>query len=288
MKTNTKKIGMLVLALLLMLIGAGITATTASAKAIGEDYTIMGFNAGWVLIGIGVALALLFGNKILKMPKAVGLKPMATFVALLLVIGFAMVFVQGPAATTGEITGLPNINFDIEASAVTTDGSYYPDTTYDEDSGLFTVPFKANTTGSNLSEHGDNSTYGDDPRMNFTIKAELNDDSDDDDLAIIYFEIVNPTLYVASDADNYVLTKTNDKHQATWTDQDGNTNTVSGWTSGGIEETFTVTLDLDLYEAGLVNAEVFDPVVMNIKFHNKANTWSETFQVQFVCTESYS
>jgi len=282
-----KKIGMLVLAVMLILIGAGITATTASAKAIGEDYTIMGFNAGWVLIGIGVAIALLFGSKLLKMPKAIGMKPLAGFIALVLVIGFAMVFVQGPAPVA-DVTGLTGITFDVEASAVTTDGSYYPDTTYDEDSGLFTVPFKANTTGDNLSEHGDNSTYSDDPRLNFTIKAELPDEATDNDLAIVYFEVVNPTLYVASDADNYVLTKTNDKHQATWTDQDGNTNTVSGWTSGGVEETFTVTLDLDLYEAGLVNAGVFDPYVMNIKFHNKANTWSETFQIQFVCTESYS
>ena len=171
---------------------------------------------------------------------------------------------------------------------MTTAGTYYPDTTFDEASGLFTVPYKANTTSDLLQEHGDNSSYSDDPRINFSIKTDFPDDADDQDLAIIYFEVVNPALYTESDQDKYVLVKSVDVHQAIWTDQDSGTSTISGWTSGGIEETLTLDLDLELFETGLAQADVFDGVVMNIKFHNKANTWSETFQIQFICTEHWT
>ena len=283
MKKIHKIIGMLLVAILTI----GASAITASAKAIGSDYTIWGFNAGWVLIGIGIVVGLLFWSKLVKMPKSIGLKPVAGIIACMLVVGFAMVFVETPAPSA-EITGLADLTFDIEASATTTDGSYYPDTTFDEASGLFTVPYKANTTSDLLHEHGDNSSYGDDPRLSFSIKADFPDDACDDDLAIIYFEVTNPDLYVESDADNYVLVKSDDKHQATWTDQDGATSTISGWTSGGIEETLNLTVDLELYETGLAQADVFDGVVMNIKFHNKANTWSESYQIAFICTESWA
>lgn len=284
---NMKKISKILGVLLLIWVALGAVVNTVCAKAIGADYTIWGFNAGWVLIGVAVIIGLLFWAKVLKMPKSVGIKPLAFIVAILLCAGFLMVFVETPTPSA-SVSGLADMTFNIEASAVTTAGSYYPDTTFDEGSGLFTIPYKANSTSGGLYEHGDNSSYGDDPRLNFSIKGDFPENADDDDLAIIYFEVVNPALYVGSDADNYVLVKTNDKHQATWTDQDGATNTISGWTSGGIEETFTVTLDLELYEAGLATASVFDPEVMNIKFHNKANTWSESFQISFVCSETWT
>lgn len=283
MKRKMNILGMLSM----IALAVGASAVTVSAKAIGAGYKIFGFEAGWILVGVSVVLILMFASKIIKMPKSIGIKPVAFIIAVMLIAGLAMVFVETPTPTAST-TGLADLEFDIEASAITTQGSYYPDTTFDEASGLFTIPYKCNTTSDLLYEHGDNSSYSDDPRLNFSIKADFPDDADDDDLAIIYFEVVNPDLYTESDPDNYVLVKTDDKHQAIWTDQDGGENTISGWTTGGIEETLTVTLDLELYETGLAQADVFDGVVMNIKFHNKANTWSETFQVNFVCTENWA
>lgn len=261
--------------------------STVCAKALGDGYEIMGYNAGWIFIILGIGLVLLFATKMIKIPKSIGVKFISGIVAVILIIGVAMVFVETPSAPTGDVTGLADLEFDIEATAVTTAGSYYPDTEYDEGAHLFTIPYRTNSTANTLYEQGDNSSYGDDPRLNFTIKADFPADATDNDLAIIYFEVVNPTLYVASDADNYVLTKTDDLHQATWTDQDSGTATVSGWTSGGIEETLTLNLDLELYEAGLSEADVFDPIVLNLKFSNQAGTWSETFQIQFICTDTW-
>lgn len=283
MKKTQKILGMLIV----FLLAIGASAITASAKAIGEDYTILGMNAGWVLIIVGVVLGLLFASKLLQMPKSIGLKPVAIIVALMLAIGIAMVAVQTPTITA-DVTGLANMEFSIEASAVTTAGSYYPDTTYNEASGTFLVPYGCNTTSDLLFEAGDNSSYTDDPRLNFSIKADFPDNADDDDLAIIYFEVVNPALYTESDADNYVLVKTDDEHQAVWTDQDGGTNTISGWTSGGIEETLILSLDLELYETGLAQADEYDQNVLSIRFHNKANTWSETFTVSFLNQHAFT
>ena len=274
------------MALLLVLVMLEAVVASVSAKAIGEDYSIFGYNAGWVLIIVGIGVGLLFASKIVKMPKSVGIKPVATMVAIVLVAGLVMVAVETPAPVA-DVTGLANVEFTIDAAALTTDGTYYPDTTFDDSSNLFTVPYKANTTSDLIQEHGDNSTYTDDPYLNFTIRVDLPDDADDNDLAQIYFEVVNPTLFVGSDADNYVLTKTGDIHQAIWTDQDGATSDIKGWTNGGIEDAFYATLQLDLYQTGLAQADVFDPVVLNIKFHNKANTFSESFTVQFVCSETW-
>jgi len=283
MKKTQKVVGMLVVFLLAL----GASAITASAKAIGADYTIFGYNAGWVLVIIGVAIGILFASKMLQMPKSIGLKPIVVIVALTLVGGLMMVFVETPAPTA-EISGLSDLEFDIEGSAITTAGSYYPDTSFDDSSGQFLVPYGCNTTSDLLFEADDNSSYSDDPRLSFTIKTDLPADADDTDLAIIYFEVTNPTLYTESDADNFVLTKTDDIHQATWTDQDGATNNISGWTSGGIEETLTLTLDLNLYETGLAQADEYDANVLNIKFHNKANTWSETFTVVFMNQHAFA
>ncbi len=283
MKRKSKILG--IVAMILAMIGTLVT--TVSAKAIGADYTIQGFPAGGVIVIFAAIIGALFAFGVLKMPEAVGIKPIVGIVAIMLVIGLGMIFIETPTPKA-EVTGLADMEFSIEASAITTAGSYYPDTSFDDSSNLFTVPYKANTTSSLLNEHGDNSTYSDDPRLNFTIRADFPADADDDDLAIIYYEILNPTLYTESDADNYVLVKTDDVHQAVWTDQDGSTSDVLGWTAGGIEETLTLSLDLELYETGLQLADVFNGVVMNIKFHNQANTWSETYQIYFVCTESWA
>src|SRR4030042_2432367 len=283
MRKTQKIFGML----LTLLLAIGASAITVSAKAIGEDYTIMDFNAGWVLVAIALIVAFIFASKIVKMPKNIGMRPVIGIVALMLVIGLALVFVETPIPTTAEVTGLSDLEFDIEASAVTTDGTYYPDTRYSEATGIFTVPYGANTTSDTLLEDGDNSSYTDDPRLNFTIKADFPDNEDDNDLAIIYFEVTNPTLYV-DDSDNYVLVEDDDERQAIWTDQDGITSTIEGWTSGGIEEILTVTLDLELYEAGLSQADAYDDHILNIRFHNKANTRSETFQVVFECTGTWA
>jgi len=284
---NMKKIIIGMLITMLLAIGASISV---SAKAIGADYTIMGYNAGWVLIILGIGVGLLFASKLVTMPKSIGMKPLVGFVAIMMVAGLMMVFVDTP--TPASATTLGSIEFDIEASALTTDGSYYPDTTFDESSNMFTIPYVLDISAGTINESADNSAYTggatQDPHMKFIIKADFPADATDDDLAKIYYEVVNPTLYIKSDPDNYVLVKTDDVHQATWHDQDASYTNVSGWTSGGVEETFTVWLRLELYEAGLAKADVYKNAVLSIRFFNQDNTWSESFSVNFICTKAWA
>ncbi|GAI00274.1 unnamed protein product, partial [marine sediment metagenome] len=35
-------------------------------------------------------------------------------------------------------------------------------------------------------------------------------------------------------------------------------------------------------------ADELDGVMMNLKFYNKANTWTESFQIYFVCTDTWT
>lgn len=280
-----KKPQKIIMMLLAVLLAIGASAVTASAKAIGDDYTVYGYNAGWIFLIIGGALVLVFATKIVKMPKSVGLKIPAAIVAGLFVIGGVMIGVTvAPSANVISENGMPDMQFQIEGSVPT---GHYPDTRYDKASGIFTIPYRANTTSDLIKYDSTNATYVLDPYINFTIKPEFPDTADDDSLSVIYFAVTNPTLYTGSDSDNLVLTKTSNEYQAIWTDQDGATSTVSGWTGGHITDTLTLALHLDLYQTGLAQADEYSTVVLSINFHNKANTWSESFQVALTCTESW-
>jgi len=279
-----KKRNKILMTLLFALAMVEAVVNTVCATTLGADYTIMGFPAGWILVIIGVVVGALFVFKLLKVPeKLTGV--VALILIVMILVGLAMVFVETPAEIT-EASGLSTLEFSIEAEALTTDGTYYPDTTYDESSGMFTIPYRSNLTGDSIYEHGDNSSYTDHPVLNFTIKADF-DDATDDDLAKIHYEITNPSQHVGTDTDNYVLIKKSNEFMAWWIDQDAGNSTVTGYTSGGIEETLWVNLHMQLYGAGLSQADLLEPTVLNIKFSNPAGTWSETFTVQFISTHEW-
>lgn len=289
MKNLKQTIKMAMLTVCLMLLGAGATIATVSAKKLGEDYTLNGFPFGWIIVIVAGGVALLFMVKILKMPK--GAKPTVpyTVLAILFAFGLAMVLVDTPAPTA-DISGLSNVKLQIEADPVTTDGLFYPDTYFNDDTNTFVVPYHANWTSDTLYEHGDNSSYSDDPRVNFTIKVDpAGYDPTDNDLVWIYYEVTDADNYIGSNSDNRILVKTDNKYQAVWTDQDGATSTIEGWTSGGVEESFTLALDLELYEAGLsqVTDAFEDMGSLSLRIHNKDNTFSETYTIQFQCTEAW-
>lgn len=259
-----------------------MTAVTVSAKKVGDGYSVYGIQLGWVLIVLFGIIGFLILTKMVKLPK--GTVWFSFIVLILFIAGIFMVAVDVPTATITDTQGLGNMDFDITASALTTAGVYYPDTTFDDVSNVFIVPFHANRTSDLLKEHGDNSTYSDDPVLQFVCDPDYPADATEG-YSKIYFTITNPDLYVGSDPDNRVITETNDIVQLTWTDQDGNTDMVSGWASRALPTAITLNLTLNLYETGLAQSDVFDPDILYIKFYNADNTWSESYTVQFVCTD---
>jgi len=261
--------------------------TTVSAATFGDTYPVWGYNLGYVLIGL--AILLIIGAYALKMFKTIQ-KPMYIFGVFMVMGGLICAGVQLPAVTeTGTVAA--SVDWDVDASALTTAGTYYPDTTFEDYSsggGQFVVPYGANTSSNTLNEDGDNSTYSDDPVLQFVCEPDAPEGSLTTEMFTIYFEIINPDLYCASDADNRVITETSDIVQATWTDDDGNTDMVSGWVKTTANDPVTINLTLYLYEAGLSEATLFEPNTLQFRLYNKAGTWSESFTVSFMMTTSWT
>ena len=286
---RTKK-NILVTLLLVFAVLEAVVATV-SAKALGEGYMVGDYALGMVLIAVGVIVAIIIGiasmGGFVEIPEK-ATKPLIGVIAVIIVAGLLLTVVQTPAEIVDTST-LDDLEFTIEAEALHTGGTHYPDTSFDKSSGHFTVPFRINTTSDTLCEHTDNSSYTDDPFMNFTIRADFTGDYDDNDLAKCHFKIVNPSLYVGTDADNTVLTKdADDEYEAWWVDGDGINSTLTGWVSGGVEEVFWVNLQLNLNEAGLAEATLLKPYLMTMEFYNPGGTWSEQFTVEFMGTHSFN
>jgi len=281
MKKKINVIGMLT-ALLLALFGAGV----ASAKAVGEDYSVYGYNFGYVILGLAIALIFIFilMKEVAKVPKHVTKVFIIAILAMLTVGGIMSFVTVAPTASVTPTNGLPDMQFSITPSVPT---GHYPDTTFDKASGVFTVPFRANTSSHTIRYAAANTTYALHPVLNFTIVPEFPDSASALDLSLIYFEITNPSIAVGDDATHYAITKTDGIFQAKFTDQDGAVSYVSGWTGGGITSTLTVSLDLSLYGTGLSYSTKFSPTVLDLTFHNKANSWSQTYQIALVATVVY-
>ena len=280
-----KKMYMKIMAACLLLLG--LVTTTVSAATYGEAYPFFGFNLGYalivlaiVLIGIGYAIK---NAEIIK-------KPLYGIGVVMIMFGLFFAGIPIPAVTeTADVTA--SVDWDVDASALTTAGTYYPDTTFEDyasGGGQFVVPYGANTSSNALYEDGDNSSYSDDPVLQFVCEPDAPEGSLTTEMFTIYFEIINPDLYCGSDADNRVITETSDIVQATWTDDDGNTDMVSGWVKTTANDPVTINLTLNLYEAGLSEATLFEPNTLQFRIYNAAGTWSESFTVSFMMTTSWT
>lgn len=159
-----KKIGnivknklVLVLAFVFSIVGM---ASSASAEALGEGYSLMGINLGWALVMLGVAFFILVGLNIIK--KSTGKKWGTLFVAFLLV-GLALVFVEVPAETeTADITDSNCCGIDYSASAIASGGDFITTTTWDEDSETLTIPIT-------VADSSDGNLTGDMAGINITL-----------------------------------------------------------------------------------------------------------------------
>jgi len=135
-------------------------ASSASAEALGEGYSLMGINLGWALVLLGVAFFILVGLNVVK--KSTGKKWGTLFVAFLLV-GLALVFVEVPAETqTADISDSNCCGIDYSASAIASGGDFITSTTWDEDSETLTIPIT-------VADASDGNLTGDMAGINITI-----------------------------------------------------------------------------------------------------------------------
>ena len=135
-------------------------ASSASAEALGEGYSLMGINLGWALVLLGVAFFILVGLNVVK--KSTGKKWGTLFVAFLLV-GLALVFVEVPAETqTADISDSNCCGIDYSASAIASGGDFITSTTWDESTDTLTIPIT-------VADSSDGNLTGDMAGINITL-----------------------------------------------------------------------------------------------------------------------
>jgi len=145
--------------MLIMLVLLSFTATV-TATTIGDGYTVGGYNAGWVLLIIGIVLALAgWGMAALKTMK----KPIVAFGIAFFFIGAAMLTISVPTPTTGQTTGTACCDFGITGASIT-GTEYIATNTWDESTNTLTIPLT-------VADSSDGNLTGSRAGVNLTIEA---------------------------------------------------------------------------------------------------------------------
>jgi hypothetical protein len=191
--------------------------------------------------------------------------------------------------TPGPSSGYQYATWDITPSAIIT-GGYNVDATLNSAKTVFTVPAMANLTGaSEVLVELDNTTW-ENPRMQFVLKPLPWAGADADDLATIYFEVNNPdlTIETSTTGNYYLLTKTGGNRQAIWT-VSGLTSYVEGSHTVLLTGNATITLDLTVNQDSAGRIEnTYDPITLSITFHNGDWSWSKSYNIDFMLTNTWS
>ena len=200
-----------ILTIFLMLV---ITSGTAMATALGDTYTLGGYNPGWILVIVGLLAIGLGYFDIFAKKKAVGVGIGVIVIgAIFLVPITAQV---APTVTTGDCP-----MFEITGSAITSGSDYITTTTWDEDTQTLTVPIT-------VQDSSDGNLTGDQAGVNITI----------DPIGAGYTTDYMATVTITTDylfkySGEYVLDETSGDYVATITTVDG-------------VEYYTDTIDIEL------------------------------------------
>jgi hypothetical protein len=268
---KNKTIYMAILTLLMLVIGAGVTA---SAEALGEKYTISGIQIGWWIICVGAIIA------IVALTDIIDKKKFTVLGLAILIIGAIFVI---PIETTTEVpppTGYiideeeDCCPFDITGSAVITGANYIASAVWDEETLTFTVPITvSDASDGNLTDHktGLNLTF--DP---LCVGATA------DDIENVHFS----TDYLMKYGGEYMLDEDSTGYSAIWTTSEGTeyyddvmkiTADTSGWAQ--IDYTFVnATSGSWVTELDAIG----DSKTWYITASNDCGDWSETITVTLI------
>lgn len=274
---NKQKFGLWLLMLVALVVGAG---HSVSAEALGDGYSVMGINLGWALIGLAVLIVVLGWVDVLN--KKV-MKAATPVVALLLIVGLALAFVQVEDTTdTGTIDTVTGVTFDIDPTDPCVGGGFIDDVTWNDAETICTIPLEITGSG----ELDGNLTA-----LNFTITPIAPSGSDSTNLATVYFE----SDYLMKYSGEYVLEENSDTYFANWTHRSGTKDQTTDDYSGSETMLLTengyanISYAFDSGTSDIFSAEldsIGDQVSWSIRFHNADNTWSQTFTVLAMVTET--
>lgn len=264
------KNGKIISILLLYAVMVGMCATV-SAEAIGDNYSIGGFGAGWVLVVIAIVGFILIYTKIIS--KNLGKKLVAVF-ALFLLVGLGMQFIQvDTSAETGDVTTNPCEcpDFEIVGTATTSGTDYITTTVWDEDDLTLTIPLT-------VQDSSDGNLTGAKAGMNITFDPVATGCSSTD-ITTVFFS----SDYLMKYGGEYVLDEDTSGYEAEWTTADG---TVDYEDSIDITAGSTGYAQIDyVFNNGTAGnwvdelSAVGDSVTWHINMWNDCNTWSEQITV---------
>ena len=159
MKNMKQKLSslMLVVSVLAMFVG------TVSAETLGEQWTVMGYNGGWMLLVLGIIVGLV--ATMVKMAKAMK-GPLLAIGAILIVGGLVMATVTVPEDTTADTTSTTGncCDFDFTGSAIASGGDFITSTTWNENTNTLTIPLT-------VSDSSDGNLTGSAAGVNITLEA---------------------------------------------------------------------------------------------------------------------
>ena len=239
-------------------------------------------------MGIGAVVAISFFYKKGMLKSVAKLNPI---VKLLLIIGLLLI----GASLSGYIT-LPNFATTPTGQGLGPNGQVIQCATFgitptvttgngvlNTAKDLITSPFLANTSSHGI-RLGSNATWVN-PVITFLITPEAYAGATALDLAVLHYEVVNPSQTVSSASSTYyILTKSSDQWQAVWTG-DG-TKYVTGTVNMLFTTNQTLVLTLTIDTTGLSYTQsTYTPQTLTVRFYNDCG-WSHIIDIDFICTHT--
>lgn len=204
MKRKSKILG--IVAMIWAMIGTLVT--TVSATAIGDPYSIAGYNIGWVLLIGGVVLAAIIW---FALDKKMWKKAFPVVGAMILIGALCFINVtEAPAEVTSPVTW--SVSATADAGNVT----------IDDDARTITALCHINTTADTMLDDDDTAYTA--PIINFTISPTQTEGLIDTALgATTLASVTNPDQYFTEDSTQYDLfadASGEDKKDLVWTADD--------------------------------------------------------------------
>lgn len=239
----------------------------------------------WLAIGLGAVFIVSIFHKIKKMPK---MSPVLAGLIGVGLIGFGAIgvgYMDNPFEATPEAQIADTTDITDCASFQITPSVSSSEATLNSDETQFTVGARANTTAHTITET-DNTTWVN-PVLQFVVKPQAYAGADADNLATIYYEVVNPEITTTDGTDTYKLfTKSSGKRQLIWTGD--STEYVSGSSTMLLTENLTLTLTMTCSQDSFSRIEnTYDPVTISVRFYNNCG-WTQTYQVDLMLIETYT
>ncbi len=222
---------------LVALLWAGVTSV--AAKKLGEDYSVQGIQLGWVLI---IAVVAVYAVAFLMKAGKKTVAKLTPIMAILVIAGLALSFVDAPNAVvpTGAIT--PNVTWKVTATTATAN------TTIDQNTKIITCIASVNSTSGKMVPKGKAGTFVN-PKITFACRPDPESGSivDLTQGASMQVRGSDPGKVIYSGGTDYALINK---------DSSG-VKTYINWTYAGNTETVDRIITVQFGDTGNVNLSIY-------------------------------